>query len=146
MVWGANYFQNYVLGRKFYVITDHKVLFSLLNRNKKKNKTTFNRLTRWLDRLIPFQFEVEHKPGAKIGLADYLCRNPNDAAVPVSVYDSMFTVAKIRSKRIALGYDQNSSTVGPVIASNQKQLNEADWLYKFSSRNSPAEGVASCEN
>ena len=27
----------------------------------------FSRLTRWLDRHIPFNFQVEHKPGANIG-------------------------------------------------------------------------------
>ena len=26
----------------------------------------FSRLSRWLDRLIPFDFQVEHKPGAKL--------------------------------------------------------------------------------
>ena len=50
-----------------------------------------------------FDFEVEHKPRAKIGLADYLSPNLNGAALPVSAYDRMFTVAKIRSMRSALG-------------------------------------------
>ena len=53
VVWGAEYFRNYILGRSFTVITDHKALISLLNGNNKKNKTLFSRLTRWLDRLIP---------------------------------------------------------------------------------------------
>ena len=92
---GAEYFQNYVLGRKFLIVRDHKALVSLLNRNNKKNKTMFSRLTRWLDRLIPFDFQVEHKPGAKFGFADYLLRHPSSDAKPVSTYGSMFTVAKI---------------------------------------------------
>ena len=67
VVWGAEYFRNYILGRSFTVITDHKALISLLNGNNKKNKTLFSRLTRWLDRLIPFDFVIEHKTGL-IGL------------------------------------------------------------------------------
>ena len=67
VVWEAEYFRNYVLGRKFLIVTDHKALVSLLSGNNRKNKTMFSRLTRWLDRLIPFDFQVEHKPGAKIG-------------------------------------------------------------------------------
>ena len=76
-------------------MTDHKALVSLLNDNNKKNKTIFSRLTRWLDRFIPFAFQVEHKPGAKYGRADYLSRNPSKEATPISTYDKILTVAKI---------------------------------------------------
>ena len=102
VVWGTEYFRNYVLGRKFLIVTDHKALVSLLNGNNKNNKTMLSRLTRWLGRLIPFDFQVEHKLGAKIGFADYLSRHPISDAKPVSTYDSMFTVAKISQNRSAL--------------------------------------------
>ena len=68
----------------------------------------FSRLTRWLDRLIPFDSQVEHKPGAKIGLVDYLSRHPSLDAQPVSTYDSMFTVAKISRIRSALGFEKEA--------------------------------------
>ena len=85
MMWGAEFFLNYVLGRKFQVEKDHNALVSLLNGNNEKNKTTFSQLTRWLDRLIPFNFEVKHMPGTKIGLADYLSRHPNSEAKPGTI-------------------------------------------------------------
>ena len=103
VVWGAKCFQNYILGWKIQVVTDHKALVSLLNGNNKKNNTMLSRLTRWLDRLVPFDFRVEHVPAAKIGLADYLSRHPNSEAKPVLAYDSMFTVANIKSIQSALG-------------------------------------------
>ena len=93
-----------------------------------------------------FDFEVEHKPRAKIGLADYLSPNLKGAALPVSAYDRMFTVAKIRSIRSALGFDQNNSAAGPVFLAHQRQLFKLHELCKFSSHNSPVEGVVSCEN
>ena len=65
----------------------------------------FSRLTRWLDRLIPFDFRIEHKPGAKIGLADYLSRHSSREATPISTYDNMFTVAEISLIRTALGFN-----------------------------------------
>ena len=77
VVWGAKYFRNHILGRHFTIVTDHKALISLLKEKNKKNKTLLSRLTRWLDRLIPFEFVIEHKTGAKIGLADYLSRHPS---------------------------------------------------------------------
>ena len=51
------------------------------NANNKKNKTMFRRLTRWLDRLIPLNFEVEHMQVVKIGLAEYQSRHPNNVCL-----------------------------------------------------------------
>ena len=78
---GSGIFSDLRVGAKISSSTDHKALVSEKN---KKNKTIFSRLARWLDRLIPFDFEVEHMPGAKIELADYLSRYPNSEAKSVS--------------------------------------------------------------
>ena len=86
------------------MVTDHKALVSLLNGNNKKNKTIFSRVTRWIDRIIPFDFVKEHMPEAKIGLADYLSRHPVGEAMRVSLYDNTFTVAKLHSITNSLGY------------------------------------------
>ena len=110
-------------GEKFLIVTDHKALVSLLNGNNKKNKTNFRRLTIWLDRLIPFDFQVEHKPGAKIGLADYLLRYPSVDAKPVSNYDSMFTVAKVRRIRSALGFEKEAFSKGRLECPSVKIIN-----------------------
>ena len=123
------------------------MLISLLNGNNKKNKTIISCLTRWLDRLIPFDFQIEHKPGAKIGLADYLSRHPSREATPVSMYDNMFTVAKINLIRAALGFNDcsasrgykssNYQSKGPHIKAESKQsINRL----KVSSRDEPVEG------
>ena len=56
IICGSEYFRSYIFGRKFTVVTNHKALVSLLNGNNKKNKTMFSRLTRWIDRIIPFDF------------------------------------------------------------------------------------------
>ena len=112
MCGGAEYFRNYILGRNFLIVTDHKALKSLLNCNNKKNKTMFSRLARWLDRLIPLDFRIEHKPGAKIGLADYLSRHPSREATPISTCGNMFVVAKINLIRPALGFNDSNTSRG----------------------------------
>ena len=121
---GGGVFPKVCVGRKFLIVTDHKALVSLLNGNNKKNKTMFSRLTRWLDRLIPFDFQVEHKPGAKIGFADYLSRHPNLDAKPVSTYDFMFTVAKNSKIRSALGFEKEAFSKGglesPKVINNKR--------------------------
>ena len=142
VVWGAEYFRNYVLGRKFLIVTDHKALVSLLNGNNKKNKTMFSRLTRWLDRLKPFDFQVEHKPGAKKGLADYLSRHPSLKSQHVSTYDSMFTVAKISRIRSALGFKKKpffkNKLESPSVTNNRRAFN-------ISNRKQLVEGERSCD-
>ena len=75
VVWAIKHFKNYVYGEKFGVVSDHKALQSVLKANK-GNKFFSSRLTRWVDRLLPFDFSVIHAPGRTIGLADYLSRHP----------------------------------------------------------------------
>ena len=82
----------------------------------------FSQLTRWLDRLIPFDFEVEHMPGAKIGLADYLSRHPNSEAKPMSVYNIMLTVAKNTSIESALGYKTDLSMGSETVHKNNDNI------------------------
>ena len=76
------------------VILDHKALVTLLNSSPKGNKTFFSRVTRWYDRLVPYDFKVEHRQVSKMGVAGYLSRFPSAEAPETSHYDEIFTVAK----------------------------------------------------
>ena len=62
----------------------------------RSNKSYNSRLTRWVDRLLPFQFDIEHLPGAKMGLVDFISRNPSQKAKKVSTYNEEFIVAKLK--------------------------------------------------
>ena len=76
IVWAVEHFRNYLYGTKFEVFSDHKALETALKSNH-GNKTYSSRLTRWKDRLLPFDMEVIHQPGRTLGLAEYLSRHPN---------------------------------------------------------------------
>ena len=102
VVWDTEHFRNYIYGRYFTVISDHKALLTLVNSSAKGKKTFFSRLTRWYDRLVPYDFKVEHRQGSKLGMADYLSRFPSAAAPETSYYDESFTVAKIKMINDAL--------------------------------------------
>ena len=95
VVWAIENYRNYVEGEKFNIVTDHKALATILKGNK-GNKTYSSRLTRWVDRLLPFDFEIEHAPGRTMGLADYLSRYPsNQVGENVraeSLWNNWFTV------------------------------------------------------
>ena len=93
VVWALEHFKHYLLGHHFIVQTDHRALLSILK--ERSSKIHQSRLTRWYDRLIPFNFTIEHIAGTKMGLADYMSRNPSKPAKPQSTYDENFIIAQI---------------------------------------------------
>ena len=96
VVWSTEYFKNYLYGKEFTIITDHRALLSILKEHR-ANKSYNSRLSRWVDRLLPYQFSIEHLPGAKMGLVDYISRNPYQPAKSVSKYDEEFLGATLSS-------------------------------------------------
>ena len=76
VVWSREHFKYYLCGSEFILQTDHQALLTALKENR-GNKTYQSRLTRWVDRLLPFHVSVEHIPGKNMGFADYLSRIPS---------------------------------------------------------------------
>ena len=72
VVWATEHFDHYLLGAEFKVITDHKPLEGIMN--KQMSKPTA-RLERLCLRLQPYKVQVEYQPG-KSNPADYLSRHP----------------------------------------------------------------------
>ena len=66
-VWSIDCFKYYLYGKNFTVITDHRALLSTLKEHR-SNKSYNSRHSRWIDRLFPYNFTIEHMPGAKMGL------------------------------------------------------------------------------
>ena len=54
----VTHYQNYLFGAPFKIITDHKALLSC-HSEEKKSKITQTRLIRWVDKLLPFDYEIE---------------------------------------------------------------------------------------
>ena len=96
VVWSCEFFRNYLLGNQFQILTDHKAIVTALTENR-GNKTYQSRLTRWADRMLPFEYTISHIAGAKIGMADYLSRSPKFEAPPTSKYDEQFVVKAIEN-------------------------------------------------
>ena len=81
VVWSLEHFKHYLYGTEFTLQTDHRALLTALNENR-GNRTYQSRLTRWVDRLLPFNFNLEHIPGKNMGFADYLSRHPKQKPPP----------------------------------------------------------------
>ena len=89
VVWSNEHFKNYVYGVAFGIVSDHEALQSVLRSNK-GNKTFSSCLTRWVDRLLPFEFSIVHTPGKTLGMADYLSRHPSEFEGSVAKAEELF--------------------------------------------------------
>ena len=106
VVWAIENFRNYVYGIQFEVVSDHRAPTSILKGNR-ANKTYSSRLTRWVDRLLPFQFTIKHEPGRSLGMADYLSRHPSpskkdEQSKAEELWNNWFTVNKLDYAKFVL--------------------------------------------
>ena len=84
------HFNYYLFGKSLTFITDHRELLSIMKEHR-SNKSFYSRLSLWLGQLLPFDFNIEHIPGAKMGLVDYIFRQSNQEAKVTNIYDEEFT-------------------------------------------------------
>ena len=103
VVWSIEYFKYYLFGRNFTVLTDLRALLLVL-KSHCSNKSYNSRLTRWIDRLLPFDFNIEQIPGTRMGLVDYISRQLNQRAKSITQYDEEFMVATISRIRDAITF------------------------------------------
>ena len=97
------------------------------------NKTFSSRLTRWVDRILPFEFEVVHVAGRTLGMADYLSRHPTElegASLKAdALWNECFTVNSVFSLKDALednpqASEQSESERVSVSSINQTKARE----------------------
>ena len=118
VVWAIENFKYYLFGKYFTVLKDHRALLSILKTHR-SNKSYKSRLTRWIDRLLPFEFNIKHIPGTRMELVDYILRQPNQKAKSITQYDEEFMVATISRIRDAITTTFSNSNQIPF----QKQHN-----------------------
>ena len=76
IIFGVKKFHQYLAGRHFELITDHRPLLSIFNPGKGIPTTTGNRLARWALFLMSYQYVIRFKPTQQHANADALSRLP----------------------------------------------------------------------
>ncbi|CAH2207977.1 jg821, partial [Pararge aegeria aegeria] len=76
IMFGITKFHNYLMARRFRIITDHKPLLGIFDPKKPMPNMLSPRLTRIAIALTSHNYEITYKPGPKIGSADSLSRWP----------------------------------------------------------------------
>ena len=104
VVWATEHFRYYLYGTKFSIATDHQELLSALKSNR-GNKSNYSRLTRWVERLLPFSFKIHHLPVKEMGFTDYLSQHPQSPATKVSKDDELLVVNRKKDFNFTLDND-----------------------------------------
>ena len=81
--WSIDYFKKDLYGKNLTVITDHRAILTKLKEHE-SFKSYNSSFSRWIDRLLPYNFNIDQLPGTKIGLVDYISRNPFSNAKKIS--------------------------------------------------------------
>lgn len=76
IMFGITKFHNYLTGRHFRILTDHKPLLGIFDPKRPMPNMLSPRLTRIAIALTSHDYEISYKPGSQIGNADSLSRWP----------------------------------------------------------------------
>ena len=73
-LWACEKWEKFLLGRHFFLRTDHKPLTFLLSKHWQGRQSA--KFGRWIARLDPFDFTLQYRAGVENEVADFLSRHP----------------------------------------------------------------------
>ena len=97
LVFGIKKFHQYLYGRRFTLLTDHKPLMAILGPKKGVPSLAAARLQRWAILLSAYTYDMEFKPTAAHGNADGLSRLPLPSESSETEADTIFNIAQLDS-------------------------------------------------
>ena len=82
VVFGVTKFRQYLLGREFIVVTDHRPLLKLLGNHEDVPTLASNRIKKWALQLAAYDYEMQYLAGKENVHADFLSRQPMQSVSP----------------------------------------------------------------
>lgn len=131
IIFGVQKYRQYLLGRQFTLLTDHKPLTTIFNPTKGIPETTNSRLQRWALILSAYNFEICYKPTDAHGNADALSRLP----VPGRIHntdcddlDSFPVLFKVNTDTIVCSVEHQQINELPIQASDIAKVTQNDTI------------------
>lgn len=90
IIFACRKFNYFIYGRPITVLTDHKPLVAIMN--KDINKIPSNRLQKMRIKLLDYSITLKYLPGKYMHIADLLSRNFSDEVISKSEFDTVGTV------------------------------------------------------
>jgi len=151
-VFGVKKFHQYLYGRHFNLITDHKPLTAIFGPKKGVPSLAAARLQRWALLLSAYTYNISYKPTDMHSNADGLSRLPLPVTAEKGSVDSIFNMAQIQSLPVT-AIDVQKATRSDRILSKVFQYVRNGWpreidkdLEPYRSRQDEIvlEGVCAC--
>ena len=129
IVFGVKRFHQYLFGRQFSIVSDHKPLQYLLSENKAVPVMASARLQRWALILSSYQYTITYRPGEKIANADGLSRLPLPEAPSEVPYpgEVVFLLQTLQSSPITAEQIKHWTNKDPVL-SRVRNLVSKGWI------------------
>ena len=137
LVYGVKRFHQYLYGRKFQLITDHKPLLAILGPKKGIPALAAARLQRWAILLSAYTYEIKFKPTQDHANADGLSRLPLPGfptATPETA--SIFNISQIEAIPIT-STEIATATRRDKVLSKVRQYIKTSWPTKVTSQLKP---------
>ena len=120
LIFGVKKFHQYLYGRKFTLVTDHKPLTAILGAKKGIPSLAAARLQRWAVLLSAYQYEIQFKSTSDHANADGLSRLPlsdsKEASVVCSSEPSVFNISQIESLPVTAAQVEAATRTDPILS------------------------------
>ena len=116
IIYAVKKFHQYLYGRHFHLVTDHKPLLGLLSEGKPIPSMCAARMQRWALLLASYDYTLEYRKGIHNGNADCLSRLPQKETVLISHAENHIMMMELSSAPIVFKDVQAYSKSDPVIS------------------------------
>ena len=120
LIFGVKKFHQYLYGRKFALVTDHKPLTAFLGAKKGIPSLAAARLQRWAVLLSAYQYEIQFKSTSDHANADGLSRLPlsdsQEASVVCSSEPRVFNISQIESLPVTATQVEAATRTDPILS------------------------------
>eukprot|EP00731_Ephydatia_muelleri_P004078 Em0002g254a len=136
LIFGVKKFHEYLYGRRFTLLTDHKPLTTILGPKTGVPPLATARLQRWALLLSAYEYDLEFRPTAQHANADGLSRLPSlyhiaDAGTATSDSD-VFNVGQIEALPVTAMQLRKVTRQDPILSKVVTDFYK-EWLAKYSS-------------
>ena len=126
IIFGVQKFHQYLYGRKFTLVTEHKSLITILNPRKGIPSLAAARLQRWVLILASYQYKIEFKPTDKHSNADGVSRLPLSNSEGRVSEATLYTLQQLDNLPVTADQISKATRNNPLL-SKAKQYTLKGW-------------------